>query len=83
MTWVNPPAMRADTRVAFSDAEGAAQWLAGLPRANVDTMLESFDGALAALKCRLKMPRFRRRFPTSRLTNCPWWLAAQCAVLSI
>ena len=49
MTWVNPPAMRADTRVAFSDAEGAAQWLAGLPRANVDTMLESLDGALAAL----------------------------------
>ena len=49
MTWVNPPAMRADTRVAFSDAEGAAQWLAGLPRANVDTMLDSLDGALAAL----------------------------------
>lgn len=49
MTWVNPPATRADTHVAFSDAEGAAQWLAGLPRANVDTMLESLDGALAAL----------------------------------
>ena len=39
----NPPVISAERVLAFRDAEGAAQWLAGQPQANPPAMLSSLD----------------------------------------